>query len=137
MNLFTAAETVSNYANAGAGKAKLPISKMLVLGILAGMLIGFPSCVTNMATFGITLWAEGMPYEGVHAAMLHANVVYTGSAFGLGTFSFSLPVPFLSVGSVHSSTCTPFVFCECGRAATTPKHRTAACWSRLAPCLRR
>lgn len=44
-----------------------------------------------LATFGITLWAEGMPYEGVHAAMLHANVVYTGSAFGLGTFSFSLP----------------------------------------------
>ena len=50
MNLFTAAETAANYANAGAAKTKLPISKMLVLGVLAGFLIGFPSCVTNMAT---------------------------------------------------------------------------------------
>ena len=43
------------------------------------------------ASFGISLWAEGMPDEGVHAAMLNANVVYTGSAFGLGDFSFTLP----------------------------------------------
>ena len=42
MNLFTAAETTANYANAGAAKAKLPVSKMLLLGILAGFLIGFP-----------------------------------------------------------------------------------------------
>ena len=40
MNLFTAAETTANYANAGAAKAKLPVSKMLLLGILAGFLIG-------------------------------------------------------------------------------------------------
>ncbi len=53
MNLFTAAENTANYANAGAAKAKLPISKMLLLGILAGLLIGFPSCVTNMATYGL------------------------------------------------------------------------------------
>ena len=43
------------------------------------------------AAFGISLWAEGMPEEGIHAAMLNANVVYTGSAFGLSDFSFSLP----------------------------------------------
>ncbi len=43
------------------------------------------------ASFGISLRAEGMPVEGVHAAMLNANVVYTGSAFGLSDFSFSLP----------------------------------------------
>ncbi len=53
MNLFTATETTANYASAGAGKAKLPISKMLVLGILAGCLIAFPSCVTNMATYAL------------------------------------------------------------------------------------
>ena len=50
MNLFTPAEMAVNYSNAGAAKTKLPISKMLLLGILAGMLIAFPSCVTNMAT---------------------------------------------------------------------------------------
>ena len=43
------------------------------------------------ASFGISLWAEGMPADGVHAAMLNANVVYTGSAFGLVDFSFTLP----------------------------------------------
>src|SRR5699024_12845512 len=53
MNLFTAAETAANYANDGAAKAKLPISKMLVLGVLAGFIIGFPSCVTNMATYAL------------------------------------------------------------------------------------
>ena len=37
MNLFTAAETVANYANAGAAKTKLSVAKMLLLGILAGM----------------------------------------------------------------------------------------------------
>lgn len=54
MNLFTAAETTANYAAAGAGKAKLPISKMLLLGILAGALIAFPACVTNMAAYGLS-----------------------------------------------------------------------------------
>ena len=40
MNLFTAAETTANYSGAGAAKTKLPVSKMLLLGILAGFLIG-------------------------------------------------------------------------------------------------
>lgn len=44
---------------------------------------------TISASFGITLWAPGMPAEGVRAATLNANVVYTGSAFGLGDFSFA------------------------------------------------
>lgn len=53
MNLFTAPETTANYAAASVTKSKLPISKMLVLGILAGFLIAFPSCVTNMATYAL------------------------------------------------------------------------------------
>ena len=36
MNLFTMAEAANNYSAAGAGKTKLPVSKMLLLGILAG-----------------------------------------------------------------------------------------------------
>ena len=54
MNLFTAAETANNYVTAGVAKTKYSIPKMLVLGILAGLLIGFPSCVTEMATFSVT-----------------------------------------------------------------------------------
>ena len=48
MNLFTAAETANNYVTAGVGKTKYSIPKMLILGILAGLLIGFPSCVTEI-----------------------------------------------------------------------------------------
>ena len=43
MNLFTAAETVANYANAGAAKTKLSVAKMLLLGILAGANVIMPN----------------------------------------------------------------------------------------------
>ena len=53
MNLFAPAEIAANYAEAGVKKSSLPISKMLLLGVLAGMLIAFPSCVTNMVSYGL------------------------------------------------------------------------------------
>ena len=53
MKLFTPAETVANYAAAGAVKTKQPFLKLLLLGVAAGMLIGFPVCVTNMATYTV------------------------------------------------------------------------------------
>ena len=53
MNLYTMAEAANNYSSAGAGKTKLPTLKMLLLGILAGFLIGVPSLVTNMATYTV------------------------------------------------------------------------------------
>ena len=53
MNLFAPAEIAANYAEAGVKKSSMPVSKMLLLGILAGMLIAFPSCVTNMASYGL------------------------------------------------------------------------------------
>ena len=53
MNLCAPAEIAANYAEAGVKKSSLPVSKMLLLGVLAGMLIAFPSCVTNMASYGL------------------------------------------------------------------------------------
>ena len=53
MNLFAPAEIAANYAEAGVKKSSLPVSKMLLLGVLAGMLIAFPSCVTNMVSYGL------------------------------------------------------------------------------------
>ena len=44
MNLFTPAELAVNYSNAGAAKTKLPVSKMLLLGILAGMSAAWKNC---------------------------------------------------------------------------------------------
>lgn len=54
MNVFTPAETAANYAAAGVLKTRQPFLKLLLLGIAAGALIGFPVCVTNMATYAIT-----------------------------------------------------------------------------------
>lgn len=54
MNVFTPAETAANYAAAGVLKTRQPFLKLLILGIAAGALIGFPVCVTNMATYAIT-----------------------------------------------------------------------------------
>ena len=51
MNLFTPEEMVRNYALAGAKKAKAPVWKLLLLGILAGALIGYAALVTNMACY--------------------------------------------------------------------------------------
>lgn len=53
MNLFTPAEFVGNYSAAGVGKSKAPWWKLLILGILAGTLIGFAALTTNMACYAI------------------------------------------------------------------------------------
>lgn len=51
MNLFTPEEMIRNYAAAGAKKAAAPFWKLLLLGILAGALIGYAALVTNMACY--------------------------------------------------------------------------------------
>ena len=51
MNLFTPEEMVRNYAAAGEKKAKAPAWKLLLLGMLAGALIGYAALVTNMACY--------------------------------------------------------------------------------------
>ena len=72
MNVFTPAETAANYAAAGVLKTRQPFLKLLILGIAAGALIGFPVCVTNMATYAIT---------NASAVRIIAGVLF---AFGLG-----------------------------------------------------
>lgn len=54
MNLFTPAEVVKNYALAGKKKTELPVWKMLILGILAGMFIALGSAATNTASHSIS-----------------------------------------------------------------------------------
>ena len=49
MNLFTPEEMVRNYAAAGVKKTQAPFWKLLLLGMLAGALIGYAALVTNMA----------------------------------------------------------------------------------------
>ena len=92
MNLFTAAETAANYANAGAAKAKLPISKMLVLGVLAGFLIGFPSCVTNMATYALDNNSTIRMISGLLLAFGLGMVVISGAELFTGNTLITISV---------------------------------------------
>ena len=92
MNLFTAAETAANYANAGAAKTKLPISKMLVLGVLAGFLIGFPSCVTNMATYALDNNSTSRMISGLLFAFGLGMVVISGAELFTGNTLITISV---------------------------------------------
>lgn len=92
MNLFTAAETAANYANAGASKAKLPISKMMVLGVLAGFLIGFPSCVTNMATYALDNNSTVRMVSGLLFAFGLGMVVISGAELFTGNTLITISV---------------------------------------------
>ena len=84
MNLFTAAETANNYVSAGVSKTKYSIPKMLVLGILAGLLIGFPSCVTEMATFSVTNTSMVRMISGLLFAFGLGTVILTGAELFTG-----------------------------------------------------
>jgi len=92
MNLFTPAELAANYSAAGAAKTKLPIAKMLLLGILAGMLIGFPSCVTNMAGYALENNSVVRILSGVLFAFGLGMVVIMGTELFTGNTLISISV---------------------------------------------
>lgn len=72
ISLFTPAEIAASYADIGAKKAVTPIWKLLLLGILAGLLIGMGSAVTNTAAHAI---------ENVSAARIICGLLFP---YGLG-----------------------------------------------------
>lgn len=84
MNIFTPAETAANYAAAGVLKTRQPFLKLLLLGIAAGALIGFPVCVTNMATYTITNASAVRIIAGVLFAFGLGIVVLTGAELFTG-----------------------------------------------------
>ena len=84
MNLYTMAEAANNYSSAGAGKTKLPTLKMLLLGILAGFLIGVPSIVTNMATYTVVGNSTVRMISGILFAFGLGTVILTGAELFTG-----------------------------------------------------
>ncbi len=92
MNLFTAAETTANYAKAGAAKCRLPIAKMLLLGALAGLLIGFPACVTNMATYAVDNNSTARMISGLLFAFGLGTVILSGAELFTGNTLISISV---------------------------------------------
>ena len=85
MNLFTPAETTANYAVAGAGKTRLPVGKMLVLGTLAGFLIAMGAVAANTAAHGLqdaglTKLVSGLLFPfGLVMVILSGAELFTGN----------------------------------------------------------
>lgn len=72
MELYTPEEYVANYSASGVDKCRAPFWKLLLLGMLAGALIGFAALTTNMAGFAI---------ENVSVVRIVSGVLF---GFGLG-----------------------------------------------------
>ena len=84
MNLFTPAETAANYAAAGEVKTQYAAVKLLLLGMAAGALIGFPVCVTGMATYTLASASVVRIVSGILFAFGLGIVVLTGAELFTG-----------------------------------------------------
>ena len=92
MNVFLPAEMAANYSTAGAGKAKAPVSRLILLGILAGMLIAFPACATNMASYALDNNSSIRTISGLLFAFGLGMVVLTGAELFTGNTLISISV---------------------------------------------
>lgn len=79
MQVFAPADLSANYAKAGAAKATAPAGKLFLLAILAGLLIGFPAAVTNMACFALENPSVIRVISGLLFAFGLGMVVMTGA----------------------------------------------------------
>lgn len=111
MNLFTPAETAANYAAAGVNKANQPLLKLLVLGIAAGALIGFPACVTNMAVYAVANPSMVRLLCGVLFAFGLGVVIVTGAELFTGNtlMVISLLERKITVGGMVRNWCVVYV----------------------------
>jgi len=92
MNLFTAKETILNYAKAGANKTNLSIKKMILLGIMAGFFIAMGGAVANTATHGVTNAGLAKLLSGLLFPFGLAMVILTGSELFTGNTLISISV---------------------------------------------
>lgn len=85
MNMFSIQETVGNYAESGAVKTRFPIWKMLLLGILAGVLIALSGVTANtaahtIANAGLSRLTSGLLFAfGLGMVVLLGTELFTGN----------------------------------------------------------
>ena len=84
MNLLTAAEQTASYADVSVKKASMPLAKMIVMAILAGMLIAFAGCVTNMATYALDNNSTVRTISGLLFAFGLGMVILSGAELFTG-----------------------------------------------------
>lgn len=84
-NLFyTPAEMVGNYISAGEKKAKLPLGRMILLGMLAGVCIAIGGAASNVTVHGITNVGIARTLAGVVFPVGLIMVVITGAELFTG-----------------------------------------------------
>ena len=84
-NLFyTPAEMVGNYISAGEKKAKLPLGRMILLGILAGACIAIGGAASNVTVHGISNVGIARTLAGVVFPVGLIMVVITGAELFTG-----------------------------------------------------
>jgi formate/nitrite transporter len=92
MDSFSPKEVVENYSNVGANKTTMKLGKLLVLGILAGMIIAFGSAATNTAAFAFTNISIIRIVTGMLFPFGLAMVILTGAELFTGNVLISISV---------------------------------------------
>ncbi|MHC4754914.1 MAG: formate/nitrite transporter family protein, partial [Planctomycetota bacterium] len=90
-NFLTPPELAQAFVGVGVKKAKLPISKMVLLGILAGVYIGFAA---HLATTVATGWSIGG-----EAALFGLKKFFIGAVFSVGLMLVIIPGSELFTGN--------------------------------------
>ena len=92
MNMFTAAEQTANYAEASVKKATMPLCKMILMAILAGMLIAFAGCVTNIACYALDNNSTVRTTSGLLFAFGLGMVILSGAELFTGNTLMTIGV---------------------------------------------
>ena len=90
-NFLTPPELAQSFVGVGVGKASLPIKKMLLLGILAGVYIGFAA---HLATTVATGWTIGG-----QPALFGLQKFFIGAVFSVGLMLVIIPGSELFTGN--------------------------------------
>lgn len=92
MNFFSPTEFVENYTEAGTKKAEASILKLLLLGILAGLFIGFGGVVANTASHSLTNVSVIRTVSGLLFPFGLVMVLMTGSELFTGNCLITISV---------------------------------------------
>ncbi|MBK5253166.1 MAG: formate/nitrite transporter family protein, partial [Peptostreptococcaceae bacterium] len=92
MDLFSPKEVVEKYSEVGADKTTMKFGKLIVLGILAGMIIAFGSAATNTAAYAFTNISVIRIITGMLFPFGLAIIILTGAELFTGNVLISISI---------------------------------------------
>ena len=102
----TPSEFVTSYALIGQKKAKSPATKLLVLGVLAGFLIGMGAAVTNTAGHALTNPSVAKIVSGLLFPFGLIMVILTGAELFTGNCLITIATGSMSTSATSSARCS-------------------------------